>query len=141
MKVLINESNRDIRELYRAIFHPFHAEITFTNSIKETEDLIHHHRFDLIFLDIGSKLEEEIIAADKVHKKYPTLPLVVISSVPLAKSLILRFYSKPMRAVMMKPFDIIRMREFIHRCESVYKSNKSSESYESTPLWAYTAAG
>ena len=133
MKILISESNRDIRKLYEVILHPFQAEITFTDNAQEAEHHTAHTRYDLVFLELGYPNPDGIQAAKSLRKKHPHQPLVLVSSIPISESETTLLTNNPFIAILMKPFDIGGMKNLIRKHAGFHKPSVIREISQSHP--------
>lgn len=122
MKILINEANEDIKTLYQAIFSPYEADITFADDVNEAEEYAKNGGYDLVFLEVGFPDMEGIMAADRLVNKNPDQSLVLVSSVPINKTVISEAIKYPVR-YFMKPFDIQSIRTFLQ-----YQTNRLAAS-------------
>ncbi len=115
MKILIHETDQDIRKLYKAIFSPFPVKLTFTNEARETCIKANRSNYDLVMLDVEFPTMEGLdIARSMVHNN-PEQPLLLVSSIPLRKSDLGASAYHSRSEIMMKPFDIDKLRNMIKK--------------------------
>lgn len=115
MKILINESDIDIRRLYQVIFSPLDVELTFTDNAVETHSRADRSRYDLVMMDVEYPTMDGLSEARRMMDEHPNRPLLVVSSVPLVESDLGDRLRRTRSAVMMKPFNIRELRNLIQR--------------------------
>lgn len=113
MKILINESDVDIRRLYQVIFSPLNVELTFTDNAVETRGAADRVPYDLVMMDVEYPTMDGLSEARRMMDEKPERPLLVVSSVPLQESDLGDRVSRSRSAVMMKPFNIRELRSTI----------------------------
>ncbi len=115
MKILIHETDQDIRKLYKAIFSPFPVQLTFTNEARETCIKADRSNYDLVMMDIEFPTMEGLDIARNMVQNHPEQPLLLVSSIPLRKSDLGACAYHSRSAIMMKPFDIGKLRSMIEK--------------------------
>lgn len=127
MKILINESDIDIRRLYQVIFSTSDYELTFMENARETRLQANRSRYDLVMVDVEFPTMEGLTVARKMMEEHPNRPLLVVSSVPLQENDFGDSMHRSRSGVLMKPFNIAELRRTIHRmAENNCQSGKKS---------------
>ncbi len=114
MKILIHESDQDIRKLYQVIFAPSNFELTFSETVYDTRIKANRHQYDLVMMDIEYPSMEGLSEARKMVSERPNQPLLLISSIPLEQEELTNSPYRTRSAIMMKPFNIKELRGLIH---------------------------
>ena len=124
MKVLISERNVDIRRLYEIIFSPYHARLTFVEDLEGAKSLLYRESFDLVLLELGFSDLDNLDEAGKFCRAFPGLPVLLVSSVPVSYQAERSFSASPWRALLMKPFEVSRLRELVERTTGLRPSEE-----------------
>ena len=133
MRILISENNHDIQQLYKMIFAPYYAEINFADDARQTEQLAGRNHFDMVFVDVNFPAMEGLAVSKSLRRKDPDRPVVLVSSVPLRTRLLDTPTLKSSNAVLMKPFDIQKMRLLIEQFQPSSGAQESKQTQPSVP--------
>ena len=125
MKILIHESDNDIRQLYRVIFSPLNVELTFSENAVETRAKADRSQYDLVMMDVEFPTMEGLSVARSMVEERPDRPLLLVSSVPLEQNELAAPAKRSRSAIMMKPFNIAELRSLIRNLTGIQSSTDS----------------
>ncbi len=116
-KVLIQEPDPDIRDLYQAIFQRQGVKCRFVRDPEEVSTALASERFCLAIVDHSGPRESGLELVAQINRAFPDQPVLLVSTVPLTDTKINDLIKRGINFFLPKPFDINLLRGILEQAD------------------------